>query len=100
MGIAGSSRVGRNCFLGGQVGIADHVTIGDNCKIGSQSGINGVVPDGEVRLGSPAMPGIQHHRSMAALKDLPSFMREMRAVAREVKELKGEYPIWSRIATA
>ena len=28
-GIAGTSKVGRNCFLAGQVGIADHVTIGD-----------------------------------------------------------------------
>lgn len=26
MGIAGSSKIGRNCFLAGQVGIADHVT--------------------------------------------------------------------------
>ena len=31
-GIAGTSKVGRNCFLAGQVGIADHVTIGDRMK--------------------------------------------------------------------
>ena len=37
-GIAGTSKVGKNCFLAGQVGIADHVTIGDRVKIGSKSG--------------------------------------------------------------
>ena len=56
-GIAGTSRVGRNCFLAGQVGIADHVTVGDCVKIGSKSGLDKDVPDGEVRFGYPALPG-------------------------------------------
>lgn len=36
-GIAGTSKVGHNCFLAGQVGIADHVTIGDRVCIGSKA---------------------------------------------------------------
>ena len=52
-GIAGTSRVGRNCFLAGQVGIADHVTIGDRVKVGSKSGIDKNVGDDEIRFRLP-----------------------------------------------
>ncbi len=45
MGIAGTSKIGRNCFLAGQVGIADHVTVGDRVKIGSKTGLDKDVPD-------------------------------------------------------
>ncbi len=88
MGIAGSSRIGANCFLGGQVGIADHVIIGDNCKIGSKSGIDKSVPDGEVRMGYPALPGIMFHRSSAVVKELPELARTVRTLAKELAALK------------
>lgn len=90
MGIAGSSRIGSNCFLGGQVGIADHVVIGNNCKIGSKSGIDKSVPDGEVRMGYPALPGIMFHRSSAVVKDLPNLARTVRELQKEIAALKGE----------
>ncbi|MFR9602493.1 MAG: UDP-3-O-(3-hydroxymyristoyl)glucosamine N-acyltransferase [Rikenellaceae bacterium] len=88
MGIAGSSKIGSNCFLGGQVGIADHVTIGNNCKIASKSGIDKSVPDGEVRMGYPALPGIMYHRSSAVFKDLPALARTVRELQKEIAELK------------
>ncbi len=87
MGIAGTSKIGKNCFLGGQVGIADHVEIGDRVKIGSKSGIDKAVGDGEVRLGYPALPGIQFHRSSAVFKNLPELVKR---VAELEKKLKGE----------
>ncbi len=90
MGIAGSSRIGSNCFLGGQVGIADHVVIGNNCKIGSKSGIDKAVPDGEVRMGYPALPGIMFHRSSAVVKELPALARTVRELQKEIAKLKGE----------
>ncbi|MDO5496596.1 MAG: UDP-3-O-(3-hydroxymyristoyl)glucosamine N-acyltransferase [Alistipes sp.] len=86
MGIAGTSKVGHNCFLAGQVGIADHVTIGNYAKIGSKSGIDKDVPDGEIRFGSPALPGIQYHRSFAVFKDLPNISRRLSAVEKALKE--------------
>ncbi len=88
MGIAGSSRIGSNCFLGGQVGIADHVIIGDRVKIGSKSGIEKSVPDGEVRMGYPALPGIMFHRTSAVVKDLPAIARTVRELEKAVKELQ------------
>ncbi len=87
-GIAGTSKVGRNCFLAGQVGIADHVTIGDRVKVGSKSGIDKNVPDGEIRFGYPALPGMQYHRSSAVFKTLPELARRVTALEKEIENAK------------
>ena len=86
-GIAGTSKVGHNCFLAGQVGIADHVTVGNCVKVGSKSGIDKNVPDGEVRLGYPALPGMQYHRSSAVFKNLPELARRVNELEKQIKEL-------------
>ncbi len=86
-GIAGTSRVGRNCFLAGQVGIADHVVIGDRVKVGSKSGIDKAVPDDEVRMGYPALPGMQYHRSSAVFKRLPDLEKQVRELEKRLAEL-------------
>ncbi|MBQ1225354.1 MAG: UDP-3-O-(3-hydroxymyristoyl)glucosamine N-acyltransferase [Alistipes sp.] len=85
-GIAGTSKVGHNCFLAGQVGVADHVTIGDCVKIGSKSGIDKDVPDGEIRFGYPALPGMQYHRSFAVFKNLPDLRSRVDALERKLKD--------------
>ena len=72
-GIAGTSKVGSNCFLAGQVGIADHVTIGNGVKVGSKSGIDKDVPDGEIRFGYPALPGMQYHRARPSSNGCPNW---------------------------
>lgn len=89
-GIAGTSKVGKNCFLAGQVGIADHVTIGDRVMVGSKSGLDKNVPDGEIRFGYPALPGMQYHRSAAVFKRLPELDRTVRQLEKEIKNLKNE----------
>lgn len=84
MGIAGTSKIGRNCFLAGQVGIADHVTIGDRVKIGSKTGLDKDVPDGEIRFGYPALPGMQYHRSFAVFKNLPDLVKRVAELEKAV----------------
>ena len=76
-GVAGTTKIGANCFIGGQVGFADHITVGDRVKIGAQSGIDKDVPDGEFRFGSPALAGIGFHRSFAVFKELPDLRRRV-----------------------
>ena len=87
-GIAGTSKVGHNCFLAGQVDIADHVTVGNRVKVGSKSGIDKNVPDGEIRLGYPALPGMQYHRSSAVFKNLPELARRVNELEKQLKELQ------------
>lgn len=90
VGIAGTSKVGANCFVAGQVGIADHVTIGNEVKIGSKSGIDKNVPDGEIRFGYPALPGMLYHRSFAVFKQLPDLAQRLRELERSVSRLTTE----------
>ncbi len=89
-GIAGTSRVGRNCFLAGQVGIADHVTVGDRVRIGSKAGVDKSIPDGEVRMGYPALPGLQFHRASAVYKNLPELSKRVDALEKRMRTLTEE----------
>ena len=88
VGIAGTTKVGSNCFIAGQVGIADHIVVGNNVKIGSKSGIDKNVPDGEIRFGFPALPGIQYHRSFAVFRTLPEMAQKLREVEKRVNKLE------------
>ena len=85
-GIAGTSKVGRNCFLAGQVGIADHITVGDFVKIGSKSGIDRDIPSGQVRFGSPALNGREYYRSFAVFKVLPELSRRVDNIEKKLEE--------------
>ena len=90
VGIAGTTKIGSNCFVGGQVGFADHINIGNGCKIGSQSGIDKSVPDGEIRFGTPALPGIQYHRSFAVFKNLPDLALKVREIEKRLVKVEEE----------
>ena len=88
VGIAGTTKIGENCFVGGQVGFADHITVGNGCKIGSQSGLDKSVPDGEIRFGSPALPGIQYHRSFAVFRNLPDMATKLRELEKRINTIE------------
>ena len=90
VGIAGSTKIGSGCFVGGQVGFADHIAIGNNCKIGSQSGLDKSVPDGEIRFGSPALAGMQYHRSFAVFKNLPDLASKVRELDKRLTKVEEE----------
>jgi UDP-3-O-[3-hydroxymyristoyl] glucosamine N-acyltransferase len=68
--------------------IEDHVTIGDRVCIGSKSGLDKDVPDGEVRFGYPALPGMQYHRASAIFKNLPDLARRVSQAEKEIAALK------------
>lgn len=68
-GIAGSAKIGRNCVIAGQVGIVGHITIPDNTTIAAQSGvISSIKEEGQVVMGSPALPIKNYLRSYAVFK--------------------------------
>lgn len=88
VGLAGSVTVGRHVTLAGQVGVAGHLTIGDNARVGAQAGIAGDVAPGEDMLGSPAIPIENARRSMYAVQKLPEWIKRIKELEREVKELR------------
>ncbi len=87
VGIAGSCVTGKYVVMAGQVGMKDHTRIGDRVVIGAQAGVMNDISEGEVVVGSPALPHRQTMLQVAALARLPEMRRQMRALQREVEEL-------------
>ncbi len=72
-GIAGSTKVGKNCVIAGQCGIAGHLVIADKTTITAQSGVQGSVrEEGQILMGSPAIPYRVYMRAYAMFKNAPS----------------------------
>lgn len=68
-GIAGSAKIGEQCIIAGQVGIAGHISIANKTTIAAQTGIMGTIKEeGQMLMGSPAMPYRQYLRSYAVFK--------------------------------
>jgi UDP-3-O-[3-hydroxymyristoyl] glucosamine N-acyltransferase len=88
VGVAGSVNVGRHVTLAGQVGVAGHLTIGDHATVGAQSGIIGNVEPHATLLGYPAIPANEWRRSMVVLPKLPDYLRRVKELEREVRELR------------
>ncbi len=83
-GIAGSSKVGRDVILGGQVGIPDHLTIGDGSIVAAKSGVTKSLPPKSFVSGSPHLDARTWRKVWAVLPDLPALVKEIRRLlARE-----------------
>ncbi len=76
--LAGSVTVGDGAVLAGGVGVADNITIGARSKVGARSGVMDNIPDGETWVGYPAAPWKQTMRIVAATKQLPETIAEIR----------------------
>lgn len=77
-GISGSSKVGKNCMFGGQVGLIGHITIASGVKIAAQSGITkDIKEEGIVIQGSPAFEFGPYQRSYAVFRNLPKLAKQV-----------------------
>ncbi len=88
IGVAGSVTIGRHVTLAGQVGVGGHITVGDDATIGAQSGIVGNVAPKATLLGYPAIPVENARRSMSVVQKLPDWVRRIKALEHEVRELR------------
>jgi UDP-3-O-[3-hydroxymyristoyl] glucosamine N-acyltransferase len=89
-GIAGSSKVGGYCVIGGQVGIAGHLTVADGNQFGGQTGqmVSIKEPYGKW-FGTPSMDVKDNLRSAAIYRKLPSLLKRIEDLEKEIKKLKG-----------
>jgi UDP-3-O-[3-hydroxymyristoyl] glucosamine N-acyltransferase len=88
VGLAGSTRLGRGVWVGGQAGFAGHLEVGDNAVITAQSGTSHDIPPGAIMSGSPAFENSAWLRSAAAFSKLPNLIRKVRDLEAKVEELK------------
>ncbi len=90
-GIAGSTKVGRRCVFGGQVGITGHVTIADGTTLGAQTGVPGSIKEpNKVWIGSPMLQVDTFRRSSVIIRKLPELAQKINALERELQDLKRE----------
>ena len=87
-GLAGSTRLGRGVWVGGQVGFAGHLEVGDKAVITAQSGTSHDVPPGAIVSGSPAFENSAWLRSTAAFSKLPNLVKKVRELEAEIRQLK------------
>lgn len=77
-GIAGSSKVERDCMIGAQVGISGHLTVAKGVKIGGQAGINSSLKkENEVVIGSPVQNYAEFMRCYVVFRRLPELKKDI-----------------------
>jgi UDP-3-O-[3-hydroxymyristoyl] glucosamine N-acyltransferase len=86
-GVAGSTKVGKNCMFGGHVGIAGHITVGDYVNMGAMSGVHSSIKSNKTVLGAPAMDIAQAAKVFAIYRNLPSLRDQVIELQKQVKQL-------------
>lgn len=70
VGVAGSSKIGSYCALGGQVGVAGHITITDGVQIAGQGGVIQDIKEPGIMGGTPAVPIRDWHKQTIMMRKL------------------------------
>ncbi|MCB0662076.1 MAG: UDP-3-O-(3-hydroxymyristoyl)glucosamine N-acyltransferase [Saprospiraceae bacterium] len=78
VGIAGKTIIGNDVIIYGQAGIAHGLHIGDKVVIGAKSGVSKDVKEGQFIFGYPAQDGKSFLKEMAALRQLPAFLKQFK----------------------
>lgn len=88
-GLAGSTKLGAWCMVGGQAGFSGHIHIADKTFIGAQSGvISNTKGNGEQLIGTPAIDPKVFFKAQAVMKKLPDMYRELGMLRKELEALK------------
>ena len=89
-GIGGSTKVGRDVIMAGQVGLADHMSVGDGVIFAAKSGSHGFVAPGRIMAGAPARDHREWVRMNGHLGRLDRYAREIADLKQRVEELENE----------
>jgi len=88
-GVSGSTKVGKQVILGGQVGLVGHINIADGSQVQAQSGINRSIKEANAKWGgTPAGPYTGQLRSQVIYTRLPELEKRVVELENIIKELK------------
>jgi UDP-3-O-[3-hydroxymyristoyl] glucosamine N-acyltransferase len=80
-GISGSTRIGRNCTIGGAVGTAGHLEIADNVHFTGMAMVTrSVTEPGVYSSGIPAMPNGEWRKTVVRIRRLDEMERRIKAL--------------------
>ena len=83
--MAGSTDVGNDVILAGQVGVAGHCKIGNRAIATAQSGIPNDVAPGAVVSGYPAIDNKLWLRCSAVFNKLPDLAKALQRLTRQIQ---------------
>jgi UDP-3-O-[3-hydroxymyristoyl] glucosamine N-acyltransferase len=86
-GISGSTRIGKNCLIAGQVGIIGHIEIADKVTLLAQSGISKGIPKSGTYFGSPAKEVKQALKEEAHIRTLPEYAEKIKKLEKQIQLL-------------
>jgi len=86
VGISGSTRVGRNCTLGGGVGLAGHLEFADNVAITGQSLVTRSFLEPGLYSGNlPATPNREWRKNVARFRHLDEMWRRLKDLEKRLQ---------------
>jgi UDP-3-O-[3-hydroxymyristoyl] glucosamine N-acyltransferase len=88
--IAGSVKLGDFVTIGGQAGISGHIEIASGVQLAGQSGVHQSIKEPGAYLGVPAKPIKDAMRIWRGVAKLHETTREVKALRKELDELKGD----------
>jgi UDP-3-O-[3-hydroxymyristoyl] glucosamine N-acyltransferase len=87
-GIAGSSKIGKNCVFAGQVAIVGHLEIADHTTVAGKSGLSKSIKEpGKIFFGIPGKEIREAKRIEGALRMLPKIIEEFTELQQKVEKL-------------
>ncbi len=86
VGIAGSTNIGAECYIGEKAGLTGHMEIGNNVTIHPFSGIAKGLSDRESVMGTPARPVETETSIQALVLQLPDIVREFQRLKRKLTD--------------
>ena len=90
-GIAGSTKLGKRVICSGQTGILDHLNIPDETVLLARAAVlNSIDKAGVYAGGQPLLPVQTFLQNNVILKKLPQFIKDLKALQKEVTGLKKE----------
>lgn len=94
-GIAGSTKTGNYVVIAGQVAIAGHLTIADKTMISGRSGVSKSITVSGKYGGVPVMPLAEYNRNSVYLRNIETYIEQIKNLKRRVEELEAEFRIKS-----
>ncbi len=85
-GISGSTEVGKNVIMAGQVGLADHIKVGDGVMIAAKTGISGNVKDKSIVAGIPQQELMSWKRSQVILRNIEKYIERIKILEKKIGE--------------
>ena len=89
-GIAGSSKIGNHVVLAGKVAVNGHIRICDHVLIAACSSVSKSIDKPGKYAGVPVVPLAKHNKTQVYLRNIASFVQELRQIQKVLNFKKSE----------